>query len=271
MLARPILLRPLLSLAATCVAAGTGTLQAQPAGTPKFDVASVKLHVRGGGLEPQSCSKGRFVSIGLPLDAIILWAYDLDQNQFVDMRQHLPKWLFPHGETSALSYDIEAKSAYPLTEAQCKTAVQALLADRFKFSAHWESKAGTVYELVIARGGPKMQKASDADTERGVAITINGRPVASAPGATLPAGETMPELAALLSLPLRQPVVDKTGLEGRYKFALRFSIQSPAGDQAFADPDLDTALQQQLGLKLETKKGPVKTLRVDRIEPPIAN
>jgi uncharacterized protein (TIGR03435 family) len=81
----------------------------------------------------------------------------------------------------------------------------------------------------------------------------------------------MPELAALLSLPLRQPVVDKTGLEGRYKFALRFSIQSLASDQAFADPDLDTALQQQLGLKLETKKGTAKTLRVDHIEPPTAN
>ncbi len=116
-----------------------------------------------------------------------------------------------------------------------------------------------------------MQKASDTDKERGFAVSINGRPVISS-GATGPSGLTMLELAEFLSfIRPHQPVADKTGLEGRYKIALKFSIQPPGSDQVFEDPDLGTAVQQQLGLKLETNKGTVRTLLVDHIEPPSAN
>jgi uncharacterized protein (TIGR03435 family) len=181
--------------------------------------------------------------------------------------------MFPEaGNASTLAYDIEAKSERRLTESQCKAAVQALLADRFKLAVHWESKEGEVSDLVVARGGLKMQKATDSDTERGFAVAINGRPVISAAGASVPTGETMPTLAEFLSfIRQHQPVMDKTGLEGRYKIALKFSIQPPGSDEVFEDPDLETALQQQLGLKLETHKGLIKTFLVDHIERPSAN
>lgn len=150
--------------------------------------------------------------------------------------------------------------------------MQALLADRFKLAVHWESKEAEVNDLVVARGGPKMQKASATDTGRGFTITVDGRQVTSAAGASVPTGETMQELAEFLTfIRLHEPVIDKTGLEGRYKFALKFSIQPPGGNQDFEDPDLETALQQQLGLKLEAHKGTVRTLLVDHIEPPSAN
>ena len=238
----------------------------------EFDVASVKLHVFGSGYEPYSCSNGRFASIGSPLVAIIRWAYDLNQDQFRDMQQRLPNWMFPEGgNASTLAYDIQAESERRLTESQCKAAMQALLADRFKLAVHWESKEAEVNDLVVARGGPKMQKASGTDTGRGFAVTINGRQVASS-GAPGPTGDTMQELADFLTfVRLHQPVIDKTGLEGRYKIALKFSIQPPGGDQVFEDPDLETALPQQLGLRLEMHKGTVKTLLVDHIEPPSAN
>jgi uncharacterized protein (TIGR03435 family) len=179
-----------------------------------------------------------------------------------------------------LAYDIQAKAERPLAESQCKGAMQALLADRFKLAVHWEPKEAQVSDLVIARGGPKMRKWLDTDTGRGFTITLNGRQAGGVPGASVPTGMTMQEFAeALTNLAAigvrggsrQQPVIDKTGLEGRYKIALKFSIQPPGGDQDFEDPDLETALQQQLGLKLETHKGIVKTFLVDHIERPSAN
>jgi uncharacterized protein (TIGR03435 family) len=204
------------------------------------------------------------ISIGEPLILVIRWAYDLNQDQLRDMQQRLPK--------STLAYDIQATSERRLTEPQCKAALQALLADRFKLASHWESKEAEVSDLVVARGSMKMQPAAAADQERGFAITINGRPVSTAPGGTVPPGETMQEFADFLSfLRPHQPVIDKTGLEGRYKMVLRFSERPPGTDAVSEDPDLETALQQQLGLKLETHKGTVKTFLVDHIEPPTAN
>jgi uncharacterized protein (TIGR03435 family) len=257
----------------TLAAVAAGILHAQSSETEKFDVTSVRRHVFGSGLEGPSCSNGRFISIGVPLVIIIRRAYDLDQDQFRDIQQRLPNWMFPEGgNASTVAYDIQATSERRLTESQCKAAVQALLADRFKLAVHWESKEGEVNDLVVARGGPKMKKASEEDKERGFAVSINGRPVISAAGASVPSGETMQTLAEFLSfIRPHQPVVDKTGLEGRYKIALKFSIQPPGSDQVFEDPDLETAVQQQLGLKLETHKGMVKTLLVDHIEPPSAN
>lgn len=257
-----------------------GILRAQSAETGGFDVASVKRHVSGSGYEPLSCSNGRFVSIGFPITGIIMWAYDLTQGQMIEMQARLPKWMFPEGGTVAtLAYDIQAKSERRLTESQCKAMMQALLADRFKLAVHWESKEGEVTDLVVDRGGPKMQKWSDTEAGGGFTVILNGKQMTSG-GSTVPAGQTMRELAEFLTgmggigvrgASRNQPVIDKTGLEGRYKIVLKFSGQRPGGNPAFEDPDLETALRQQLGLKLETHKGIVKTLVVDHIEQPSAN
>ena len=255
----------------------SATRPAVEVASERFDVASIKLHVTGSGYEPQSCSNGRFVSRGLPLTQIIGWAYDLNQGQMIEMQQRLPKG---GGWTATLAYDFQAKSERPLTKSQCKGALQALLADRFKLAVRWEPREGQVSDLVIARGGPKMPKWSDTDTESGFNLTLNGRPAGSAPGASRPTGLTMQEFALTLTNlaaissgggDRQKPVIDKTGLEGKYKITLKFSDHPSGGDQVFEDPDLETALQQQLGLKLETHKGTVKTFLVDHIEPPSAN
>ena len=151
---------------------------------------------------------------------------------------------------------------------------QTLLADRFKFAAHWESREVQVSDLVVARGGPKLEKAADTDAGRGVNISLNGRPFLSAPGATKEAkGMTMQQFANFLTSGRRlEPIVDKTGLEGMYKINLKFSIQPVGGNQVLEDPDLETALQQQLGLKLEkNRKGSMNLLILDHIEPPSEN
>jgi uncharacterized protein (TIGR03435 family) len=117
-----------------------------------------------------------------------------------------------------------------------------------------------------------MQKAVDTEQGRGFNITINGRAVRSLPGAAEPKGQTMPELAASLdNFTQGVPVTDKTGLEGIYKINLAFSTQVPGGNAGSNDPDLLSALQQQLGLKLEERKGLVDTFILDHIERPTSN
>jgi uncharacterized protein (TIGR03435 family) len=254
------------SVFAVIVLTGGTSLHAQVA-APVFEVASVKPHVQGSGLLFHSCKNERYVSMGDPLVDIIDWAYDLNTDQYRQVEEHLPKWMSP-----TTAYDIEAKAESPVTESQCRLAMQALLADRFKFAAHWESKEAQVSDLVVARGGPKLERASETDKGTDVSISLNGRPLPTGARAGQLKGMTIEELAGFLTSGMRQqPIIDKTGIDGRYKIELKFSLQPAGADQQFDDPDLDTALQLQLGLKLERHKGSVKLLIVDRIEPPSPN
>lgn len=115
-----------------------------------------------------------------------------------------------------------------------------------------------------------MQKVISTDTGLGFKITVNGRPIQSL-AAVPPRGKTRPELAAYISnFTQGVPVTDKTGLEGTYKISLSFTLQASSG--IFPDdPDLATALQQQLGLKLEEQKGAIELFFLDHIARPDAN
>jgi uncharacterized protein (TIGR03435 family) len=128
----------------------------------------------------------------------------------------------------------------------------ALLADRFKVSVHTESREMPIYALVAAKDGPRLTEASpDLTTDAGDQITI-------APG-----NDSLTILAYELSWRLERPVVDQTGLQDKQKLTLRWNDN--------AGPSLFTAIQEQLGLKLEPTKGPVPVLVIDRAEPPTAN
>ena len=153
--------------------------------------------------------------------------------------------------------------------------VQKVLADRFKMAVHWEPRETPVYHLVVAKNGLKMQKASESDEGTGIKITFNGRLMGTAlaaPDARPTKGRTMPELAFTLSaFTSGQPVIDETGIEGAYKVTLAFSYALPGGQPLSDDPDVYTAVQQQLGLKLEPAKEQVQMLVVDHMEKPDAN
>jgi uncharacterized protein (TIGR03435 family) len=203
------------------VAAQFGAFSQPQMARPAFEVTSVKRHAQGSGYEQASCSNGRFITRGSPLTDTIRWAYDLKAPQFSELENKSPGWATQEG------YDVEAKSKSTVTEAQCRQMVQTLLADRFKMAIHWESRPGQVYDLVIARGGNKMQKVVGTEQGRGLTVTINGRALRSPPGVAEPKGETMSEFAAFLAnLTQGVPVTDKTGLEGVYKINLVFSMQS---------------------------------------------
>ena len=143
---------------------------------------------------------------------------------------------------------------------QMQLMLQAMLADRFALKAHRESRELPIYVLTVAAGGSKMKKTA-ADNLGGNANYASGK---------VTAHETSVEaLAANLSFAVGRPIVNKTGLEGGYDFALDYAPEG--ADASDPRPSLFTALEEQLGLKLVPSKGPVDVIVVDHIERPTEN
>ena len=172
-----------------------------------------------------------------------------------------------------------------------RLTLQALLADRFKLTLHRETKNLQVYELVVADGGPKMQEASPVYTNPNGINGPEGRlkgPVMMkmGPGELTDLGATLEPLVQQLSWQLGRTVLDKTGLTGNYNFSLRWTpgesevgMAKLMGSRPAADntqpsdssrPSLFTAIQEQLGLKLEPQTAPMETLIIDHVERPEA-
>jgi uncharacterized protein (TIGR03435 family) len=158
------------------------------------------------------------------------------------------------------------------SQADARARLQALLAERFQLAIHREAKEGPVYALVAAKGGSKLQ---ESDTG------FDG--ISGSPGRLTAEQAPVALLGANLSRMRGRPVVDETGLKGRYKFDLQWSVEmdaaaldkSEAAGAKLTDttsaPSIVSALQEQLGLRLESRKGPVETIVIDRAERPSGN
>jgi uncharacterized protein (TIGR03435 family) len=155
--------------------------------------------------------------------------------------------------------------------------LRSLLADRFKLTFHREQKDFSIYELQVAKNGPKLKPSGSRPDEPAVV----GPGVVYPPDRVVLPGRnaTMTNFVSLLQRAiLDRPVVDKTGLSGRYDFDLewapdetQFSGGLPPAPETSQSPPLFEAIQQQLGLKLEATRGPVSALVVDQAERPSAN
>jgi len=271
----------LLALAAPAALAQTAPAAAsQPADTtaklPAFDVVSIRPHKdstqpgSGGGTVSFSRRIGirttpdGFSASSLDLKSLIAIAYGVKPDQVSGG----PGWV------DSDRYDIEAKvvaangsTPQPLTHEQSNLMLRSLLADRFKLVVHNETKEVPIYELVVAKNGPKLQPAKPDQPTR-MTIGSSGK-------ATMEADQ-ISALVYQLSLQVGRPVVDKTGLTGKYDIKLEWTRDSGPGsvDSASADvsgPSIFTAVQEQLGLKLVSSKGPVDTLVIDHAEQPTAN
>ncbi len=139
--------------------------------------------------------------------------------------------------------------------------MQTLLRDRFALRVHWESKQRSVYALVLAKGGLRMKPS--ADPEHGEMSFSRGHMSGK--------GVPVSFLASLLAMPLARTVVDKTGVTGSYDFDLRFDPGDDPAGKPSDDPDLFTAVQEQLGLKLQATHASVPVLVVDHVERPTPN
>jgi uncharacterized protein (TIGR03435 family) len=236
-----------------------------------FDVTSVKpLSPKPTGFQgvQPACKAGHFEAI-TPLFLTLAWAFDLrTPQQYLELQAKVPQW----AQSISGSYELAATTRPDVTEEECRKMTQKLFEDRFSLEYHWDTVIGKVYEMVVARGGLKMPPADPNDPASNLDVTINGRHT-QPPPADFPVwqGTTMDELAARFSNnPDRLPVINKTGIPGKYKLKLAYSMG--AGLNApFADPDLITAAEQQLGLKLQEARGPIAHFVVDSIAMPDPN
>jgi uncharacterized protein (TIGR03435 family) len=182
-------------------------------------------------------------------------------------------------------FDIVAKPGTGASYAQMRVMMQTLLKERFNLVVRHETRDATVYQLVVSKGAPKLKASSRQDGPGG--IRILGR------GNVEGLGTAMIGLAGYLQTLLGDVVMDKTGLTAHYDFKLTWTpdeaqtgkpgAQAPSaqgpGTQGFpaangaeeSGPSIFTALQEQLGLKLEASKGPVETLVIERVEKPSPN
>ncbi len=170
-------------------------------------------------------------------------------------------------------FDIVAKAETSATPAQIRVMMQTLLKERFQLALRRETRTVTVYDLVVNKGAPKLTESS----LKVGGIAFPGR------GTAVGRGTAMTGLAGYLQTLLGDVVVDKTGLTGNYDFKLTWVPDEaqagkpgaqgvPAANGAEeSGPSIFTALQEQLGLKLEATKGPVETLVIERVEKPSEN
>jgi uncharacterized protein (TIGR03435 family) len=175
-------------------------------------------------------------------------------------------------------FDLEAKfdaAAVPgaknLTDHQRADMLRAVLADRFQLRVHFEKKVYPTYNLVIAKRGPKLVETPPEKLNSGVSVTVclhtGGRS-----GLMAVEGCTTKALAEDLLYPAGRTVVDKTGLKARYSFELHWAPDNtPADSPLAALPSIFTALQEQLGLKLDPSTAPLDVLVIDHAERPSEN
>jgi uncharacterized protein (TIGR03435 family) len=215
----------------------------------EFDVASVKVNKSG--LNQSSISRpgGQIIFENVPLRECIGFASGIGADQ--DYALSGPAWL------ASERYDIAAKVPPNTPREQVLLMLRTLLGERFKLKIHRESKELRVYALVAARGGTKLKRASGAE---GNFTFRSGHIVGNA--------LSMSEFANRLSGPvfkLGTPVVNSTGLTGTFDFMLDWTPDDIPVDGT-AGPSLFTAIQEQLGLKLEPSKSRVEVLVVDYAE-----
>jgi len=186
-----------------------------------------------------------------PLSRVIEQAYGIKGFQLVGR----PSWL------STERFDIEAKAASRAGYDECKVMLQHLLEDRFKLQTHREVRQLPVYRLTVARNGPKLRKLQP-DAQQGVK-TFN-----TMAGELSVYATSMPQLVRMLSMTgeLDNQVLDSTGLDGIYEFTLKWTPAAMAGPDSPEGPSLFTALQEQLGLRLEAGRGDVEVLVIDHVE-----
>lgn len=147
--------------------------------------------------------------------------------------------------------------------------VQTMLADRFKLVLNHRMKEMPVYVLTVAKGGPKVMPAQEGNTRwliRTLRVGADGEPRPS--GVSGGPGGSIERLASALSNRLGRPVLDRTGITFEFGFSLDFALPE---DDCPSCPTAASALQDKLGLKLETRRAPVEVLEVESIEKPSEN
>jgi uncharacterized protein (TIGR03435 family) len=252
---RGTMIRP--SLLIVCVACMSCAAFGQA--PSKFEVASVKRASSGAnpGDIPRNmdASPGHFAMFNVPLRYALEWAYNMKDFEITG-----PDWI-----KADERYDIVAKAAAPVSDQQIRLMLQALLIERFQMKTHTEKKELSVYVLLPGKATPKVKESSD-----GAAPSISGGPS----GASFH-NQPISRFTFMLTRRLDRPVLDMTGLKGAYDFTVDLSGLGFGGNPPPAEstgPSIFTAVQNDLGLKLEARKQPIDILMIDSVNKiPTAN
>lgn len=244
-----------------------------PNAKPEFEVATVKPsdpNRPGWGINVNR--SGMFTTRNTTLADLIKFAYDLHPKQVVNA----PAWF------DSDKFDVEGKpdTAGMPTVTQMRTMLQKLLMERFSLKFHKEQKELSAYAITVFKGGEKIKKEENAPVP---VPGFGGRPQ----NGFNVRNATMAEFASVLQAQfMDQPVVDQTGLGNtRYSFVVKFTPdatmhpfgsgsappQPPPAADADAPPDLYSAMEQQLGLRMQKTKAPVEVMIIEKIEKPLAN
>ncbi len=226
---------------------------------PEFAVASIKPSAESVKFEHDG--KTEILPNGIRMQDVtaatcVKWAYQVQDSQIAG-----PKWL------QSEHFDITARADRAADPAELRKMMQALLADRFQLQFHKEPREMKAYELTVAKGGHKLRESAAGETPSRENSAIG----------TVARAITMKEFADFISGPLNTPVLDRTGLPGRYDFDLDFSAYIPPEEHAMKPDYIDgnsmvsNALRGELGLRLEIRKETVDVMVVDRLEKPSAN
>ena len=242
-----------------------------------FEVASIKpfdgdMHQ----VRVQMSPGGRYNAKGVNVRMLVQQAFDVRDFQIAGG----PSWL----ASDRWEINAKAEGEEPIGREDLKPMLQALLKDRFKLTFKNETKDGQIYELVQAKGGHKLKEVDAAASQRPMMRVMMGQLNAE--------GATVAQFIGMISNTVGKPIIDKTDLKGNYNFKLEWAHEP--GHAGFSGPpggapggyggpnhaehsstnsgaSIFTAVQDHLGLKLESKKGPVPMLVIDRIEKPSEN
>lgn len=245
---------------------------------PAFDVISVKPDKSGGPNVSIRMTPDGFIASNITVHMLLTEGFGLNADQLSGE----PGW------AKSDTFDVEAKVAGADVEAlkkipfeQRRAMFQQVLTDRFQLKVHHESQQLPVYTLTLAKGGSKLKETTTVPKGPG---GISGGPgrIMMGRGSMKGDGMTLNFLVSILSRQLHRTVIDKTGLTGNYDLELKWApdegmggdagAHGPAADDPSASgPTIFTALQEQLGLKLESGKGPVDTVVIDHLEKPAEN
>jgi uncharacterized protein (TIGR03435 family) len=233
-----------------------------------FEVASLKLNKSGDRNSSTGGPPGRFNATNVTAQQLIVFAFRLREFQLASG----PGWM------ASDRFDIQARVAEGV-KPDNRAMTRALLRDRFKLAVHTETKQDQVYALVVDRPdgklGPQFKPSTKdcqppqpgAPSACGMNTSIN-----DVGGTLIGTGQTMEQLVgALGSFGLNRMVLDRTGLTGSFDIELKWrpdNLRSTSAPQASDLPSIFASLQEQLGLRLESQRGPVEFLFVDRIERP---
>jgi uncharacterized protein (TIGR03435 family) len=249
-----------------------------------FEVASVKPNRSGATQWDFDSPPGRVVATNVVLRDLIRFAYYIYGGDW-DIRIAAPDWI------KTARFDIDARTQGPVSQARAMSMLRQLLADRFDLRVHYEIRQRPIYALVLARSdrrlGPRLKpnpincaafSAAVQAARAGRGALAPGDPdrptcgQRGTPGHILASGLNMTQLSLSLAGSAGRPVTDETGLgEQGFDYELQWAPVAAPDSPPATGPSIFTALEEQLGLKLLPKEGPVDVLVVDAIEPPAAN